>query len=247
MALCPAPPSSLVPHVGETGEKHSKMSQERNATGSLRTWALCPAGLRPQQCRHCPSQEGWNVDEGQLDPSATQHTKGLRMGQEEGWEMGLWERGRQCALTELFKALDAPQLQACQIPKGASNARLIPSRQSWFRGSTKKKIDPVTIRFPGRGRCFIHWPHLVPRAPVSHFNHYPFTYSLVCCKSSTDTSYYYCCCHHSYDKWREDGSWHQNHLSMIIELWVTVLGLKPNCLSLKHMHLASRPVASVAY
>lgn len=186
--------------------------------------------------------------QGQLDPSATKQTKGLRMGQEEGSEMGLWERGRPCALTELFKALAPSQLRVCQIPKGVSSRRLVPSRQPWFRGSAKKEIDPVMIRFPRRGRCFVHWPHLVPRAPVSHFNHYPFLYSLVSCESSTNTSCCCCCCcHHSYDKWREEGSWHQNHLSMIIELWMTELGLKPNCLSLKHMHLASRPVASAAY
>lgn len=179
------------------------MSQERNATGSPRTWARCPAGRRPQQCRRCPSQEGWNVDAGQLDPSANKQTKGLHMGQEEGWEMGLWERGRQCALTELFKVLDPSQLPVCQMPKGASNTRLIPSRESWFRGSTKKKIDPVMIRFPVHGRCCLQWPRLVLRAPVSHVNHYPFLYCLVCCKSSTNTSCYHCCCRHSYYKWRE--------------------------------------------
>lgn len=44
-------------------------------------------GLRSQQCRPCPAQEGWNVDAGQLAPSATKQTKGLPMRQEEGWEM----------------------------------------------------------------------------------------------------------------------------------------------------------------
>lgn len=85
----PSPLSSLLPRVTETREQNIKMSWERNATGSLRTSALCPERLRPQQCCHCPSQKGWNVAEGQLDPTATEQTKGLQMGQKEGWKMGL--------------------------------------------------------------------------------------------------------------------------------------------------------------
>lgn len=81
--------SSLLPRVTETREQNIKMSWERNATGSLRTSTLCPERLRPQQCCHCPSQKGWNVGEGQLDPTATEQTKGLQMGQKEGWKMGL--------------------------------------------------------------------------------------------------------------------------------------------------------------
>ena len=158
--------------------------------------------------------------------------------------MGLWERGRQCALTELFKVLDSSQLQVCQIPKGASNTLLIPCKESWFTGSSKEKTDPVMIKFLVCGRCFVHWPHLVPTTPMSHCNYYPITYSLVHCKSSTDISCY-CCCHHSYYKWRESGSWQWNHLSMIIELLVTKLGFKPNGVALKHMNLASKPTASM--
>lgn len=79
----PSPVSSLVLCVGETAEENIKISWGEKATGSPRTWALCPVGPRPQQHCHCPSQKGWNVDEGQLDPTATLQTKGLQMGQEE--------------------------------------------------------------------------------------------------------------------------------------------------------------------
>lgn len=134
----PSPLSSPVPCVGDTNGENMKCPG-RNATGSLRTWALCSVGLRsPQRCR-CPSQKGWKVDKGQLDPTSTGQTKGLQMGQEEGWKMGCWECDWPCALTVPFKVLDSFQLHGCQTPQGASNTLLTPSRKSWHRGSTEKE------------------------------------------------------------------------------------------------------------
>lgn len=99
-----------------------------------------------------------------------------------------------------FKVLDISWLQKCQISEGASNTLLTPSRESWSRGSTRKKTGPAMIKFLACGRCFVHRPRLIPTISVSHSSHDPITHGLVHCKPSTSISYYYWCCHHSYYK-----------------------------------------------
>ena len=211
----PSPLFSLVLCVGETDEENIKMSWERNATGSLRTWAASPVGLRPQQHCHCPSQKGWKVDKGQLDPNATKQTKGLQTGQEEAWRW-ISEKVAGSAFSQCSSKPWTHPSPKCQTPKGASSTPLTPCREFWLRGSTKEKKGPAMAKFLVCGEYSIPPPRLVPTTPVSSSDHYPIICSLIRCEPSTNAGYYYCCCHHSYYRWREWVSWLWSHLPTVI-------------------------------
>lgn len=146
----PSPLSSLVECIGETEEENIKMSREGNATGSLRTWALCPVGL-------------------DLDNTATVLPRNAGMWMRASWTQLPWNRPKGCkwARRKLRRCISENAAggafspcsskhwlhpsSKCQTPSGVSSTLLTPCRESWLRGATKRK-SPAVIKFLGCGK-----------------------------------------------------------------------------------------------
>lgn len=143
----PSPLSSLVECIGETEEENIKMSREGNATGSLEDMSPVSCGPDLDNTATVLSQKCWNVDEGQLDPTAMEQTKGLQMGQEEACSC-ISENAAGGAFSIALQSTGFHPSSKCQIPSGVSSTLLTPCRESWLRGATKRK-SPAVIKFLG--------------------------------------------------------------------------------------------------